>query len=113
MKQLRESDIHGAPLPFQAAASSSITCFRSVCDTIRKRLGSSELRQQLKVRCQTPCGLFSVSFARIFFTIHRNPAQAPIPRVIMLCVFVFSVGHRHEGKNNHLPRSQGQKGGGV
>lgn len=50
MKQLRESDIHGAPLPFQAAASNSKACFEIVCDTICKMLGNSELRTQLKVK---------------------------------------------------------------
>ena len=90
MKQLRESDIHGAPLPFQAAASSSITCFKIVCDTIRKRLGSSELRQQLKVRSQTPCGLFSVSFARIFFfNTQKSRAGSNTACHHALCVRLF------------------------
>ncbi|CAM9276337.1 unnamed protein product, partial [Scytosiphon promiscuus] len=48
VKQLRQSDIHGAPLVFQAAASSELTFFESVCKTVGKTLGSSELRQQLQ-----------------------------------------------------------------
>eukprot|EP00752_Nemacystus_decipiens_P002071 g1982.t1 len=49
VKQLRDSDIHGAPLPFQAARSKSTTCFETVCKTISSTLGESELRQQLQV----------------------------------------------------------------
>lgn len=47
MKQLRESDIHMAPLLFHAASSSSFHCFKGVKDEICKTLGRVELRQQL------------------------------------------------------------------
>ncbi|CAM9260387.1 unnamed protein product, partial [Hapterophycus canaliculatus] len=49
VKQLRESDVHGAPLLFQAAASNSRPCFEAVCKEIRGTLGESELRDQLQV----------------------------------------------------------------
>lgn len=75
MKQLRESDIRGAPLPFQAAASSSKACFEIVCATIRKTLGKSELRTQLKVR---PIAIWQplVSFAPLVFSIMHNTRNA-------------------------------------
>lgn len=47
MKQLRGSDIHEAPLLFQAASSNSIDCFTRVRDELRHTLGRGELRQQL------------------------------------------------------------------
>ena len=47
MKQLRESDLHEAPLLFQAASSSCLQCLTRVSDEILNTLGQGELRQQL------------------------------------------------------------------
>lgn len=50
MRHLRESDIDGAPMLFQAASSSSVKCLRHVSKVIEETLGSSELREQLKAK---------------------------------------------------------------
>lgn len=47
---LRESDIDGAPMLFQAASSSSVKCLRRVSKVIEETLGSSELREQLQAK---------------------------------------------------------------
>lgn len=47
MKQLRKSDLHEAPLLFQAASSSCLECLTRVSDEILNTLGQGELRQQL------------------------------------------------------------------
>ncbi|CBN79093.1 hypothetical protein Esi_0176_0047 [Ectocarpus siliculosus] len=46
--QLRESDINGAPLAFQAAGGVSAACFESVSKVMHKTLGRNELRQQVQ-----------------------------------------------------------------
>ncbi|CAM9125531.1 unnamed protein product, partial [Hapterophycus canaliculatus] len=53
VEQLRQSDIHGAPLVFQAAASSKIDFLKCVCAKIEHTLGRSELRQQLQASSST------------------------------------------------------------
>lgn len=47
VKLLRESDVYGAPLLFQAASSSNLKCFVAVTKVICRTLGLGELRQQL------------------------------------------------------------------
>lgn len=59
MKQLRQSDIHGAPLVFHAAASSELDFFKSVCEIVGKALGKSELRQQLQASSSASWVIYS------------------------------------------------------
>lgn len=49
-KELRASDVDGAPLLFQAAASNNIECFKEVYDCVKEVLGDEEIMEQLHAK---------------------------------------------------------------